>query len=221
MARAVKNMLVNKDDYLVAGIHIGMKTCTPSMKRFVYKIREDGLAVFNLQKVDERLAVGAQFLARFSKPLVVGRKDSAAQALTAFAKATGGTAIAGRFSPGTLTNPSYRNFTEPDVVLVTDPSIDTQAIVEAVKKRIPVVALCSTMNTTRNIDLVLPVNNNGKKSLALIFWILARELCKSSGREFSMTLKDFGDDRPPGRPAKVTEDAIPPEAVEQAAGAQE
>src|SRR3989338_8750308 len=214
-------MLVNKDDYLVAGIHIGMKTCTPGMKRFVYKIREDGLAVFNLKKVDERLAVAAKFLPKFSKIVVAGRKESASQPLQAFAKATGSTAFAGRFSPGTLTNPSYRQFLEPDLVVVADPAVDTQALLEAVKKRIPLVALCSTANTTRNIDLVLPVNNNGKKSLALIFWILAREYCKSNGKEFTMTLKDFGDDRPalPKPRAKALPDAAEAALEAEAQGA--
>ena len=194
-ARVVIPMLVSKDDYLVAGIHIGMKTCTPAMKRFVYKIREDGLAVFDLQVVDERLGVAASFLSRFSRILVASRKDTAAQAINAFAKATGATAIAGRFSPGTLTNPSYKNFTEPDVVLIADPLIDGQAIKEAVTKRIPIVALCGTFNSTRNIDLVVPLNNNGKKALALAFWVLAKELLKTRGQELSADIKEFGGDR--------------------------
>ena len=190
-------MLVSKDDYLVAGAHIGMKTCTPAMKRFVYKIREDGVAVFSLQHVDDRLALAAKFLSNFPKILAVGRKEASAQALRAFGKATGAAVIAGRFSPGTLTNPSYRQFTEPDVVLVVDPAVDEQVVAEAVKKRIPIVALCDTFNTARHIDLVIPVNNNSKKSLALAFWILARELLKGRGEKLTMTTKDFGDDTRP------------------------
>jgi small subunit ribosomal protein S2 len=190
-------MLVNKTEYLTAGIHIGMKSCTPYMKKFVYKIRDDGLAVFNLQKVDERLAVAADFLSSFSKILIVSRKDNAFQAVRAFADAVEGKAIAGRFSPGTLTNPSYREFFEPDVVFVIDPLIDEQAVKEAKAKRVPIIAFCDTFNTVKDIDYIIPINNNGKKALALSLWVLAREIQKKKGKikkdeDFKPKVTDFG-----------------------------
>jgi small subunit ribosomal protein S2 len=192
-------MLVDKTEYLTAGIHIGMKTCTPYMKRFVYKVRDDGLAVFNLQKVDERIKTAADFLSNFSNLLVISRKDSAQKAITAFADTVGGKAIVKRFTPGTLTNPSFKGFYEPDVIFVVDPLIDEQAIKEAKKKRVPIVALCDTFNIVKDVDYVIPVNNNGKKSLALVFWIIAREILKKKGKikkdsDFKLTLKDFGDE---------------------------
>ncbi|RLJ06258.1 MAG: 30S ribosomal protein S2 [Candidatus Aenigmatarchaeota archaeon] len=190
-------MLVSKTDYLTAGVHIGMKSCTPQMRKFVYKIRDDGLAVFNLQKVDERIKTAADFLSRFKNIMVVSRKESAEKAVKKFAEETGAKAVTGRFSPGTLTNPSYKGFYEPDVVLVVDILIDTQVIVEAKKRRIPIVALCDTLNTPNDIDLIIPVNNNGKKSLALIFWILTREILKNRGEikkneDFKLKPSDFG-----------------------------
>lgn len=190
-------MLVDKLKYLEAGVHIGTKTCTPGMKRFIYKIRADGVAVFNLQKVDERIGIAAQFLARFKKPLFVGRKEVARQALTKFAEATGCKTIAGRFSPGTITNPSFRDFFEPDVIFVIDTLIDSQAVKEGKKKRIPIVALCGTFNSLKDVDLVVPANNNGKKSIGFILWVLAREFLKKKGRikkdsEFKFSPEDFG-----------------------------
>jgi small subunit ribosomal protein S2 len=194
-----EQMLVNKTEYLTAGVHIGMKSCTPFMKQFVYRIRDDGLAVFNLQKVDERIRIAADFLSRFEKALIVSRKDSASKAIRAFAEATGSKAISGRFSPGTLTNPSYREFYEPDVVVVIDPLVDEQVIKEARKRRIPIVALCDTFNISKDIDLCVPGNNNGRKSVALILWILAREILKKKGElkkdsDFKPNIKDFGSD---------------------------
>jgi small subunit ribosomal protein S2 len=189
-------MLVDKTEYLTAGVHIGMKSCTPSMSQFIYKIRDDGLAVFNLKKVDERIKVAADFLAGYRNMLVVSRKDAAAKAVAKFAESVGGRGIPGRFSPGTLTNPTYRGFYEPDVVLVVDPVVDDQVIGEAKKKRIPVVALCDTFNTTKDVDLAIPVNNNGKKAIALVFWIMAREILKNRGdikkdADFKESVADF------------------------------
>jgi small subunit ribosomal protein S2 len=194
-----EEMLVNKTEYLTAGVHIGMKSCTPYMKQFVYKIRDDGLAVFNLQKVDKRIRIASDFLSGFDKILLVSRKDGAAKAIQAFAEAIGAKAVSGRFSPGTLTNPSYREFYEPDVVMVVDPLVDEQVIKEARKRRVPIVALCDTFNISKDIELCIPANNNGRKSVSLIMWIMAREILKKHGRikkndDFKYTLKDFGSD---------------------------
>jgi small subunit ribosomal protein S2 len=194
-----ESMLVNKNEYLTAGVHIGMKSCTPYMRQFVYKIRDDGLAVFNLQKVDERIKVAGKFLTKFNKILVVSRKDNAAKAITKFADVVGAKAVAGRFSPGTLTNPLYKEFYEPDVVFVVDPLVDDQVIKEARKKRVPIVALCDTFNIAKDIDLCIPINNNGKKSLALVFWILGREILKARGKlkkndDYKHDLKEFGSE---------------------------
>ena len=192
------NMLVDKTEYLTAGVHIGMKTCTPYMKQFVYKIRDDGLAVFNLQMVDERIKIAADFLSRFSNILVVSRKEAAKKGLEAFVKETGGKGIAGRFSPGTLTNPSYKGFHEPEVVLVIDPLVDEQSIKEAKNKRIPIVAFCDTFNSAKDVDYLIPMNNNGKKSIGLVFWILAREILKNRKKikknsDFKAKVSDFGE----------------------------
>lgn len=192
-----KKMLVERTEYLTSGVHIGMKTCTKYMKQFVYKIRDDGLAVFNIQKVDERIKLASKFLSKFDNIMAVSRKGNGVLPVKKLVEAVGGKAVAGRFPPGTLTNPSFRDFYEPDVVLVVDPLIDKQVISEAKKKRIAVVALCDTFNDGSDVDLVIPANNNGKKSLALIFWILAREILKNrkkikDDKEFKQTVKDFG-----------------------------
>jgi len=175
-------MLVNKTEYLSAGMHIGMRTCTPYMKKFVYKIREDGMAVFNLQITDERIKTAAKFMAGFQKVMLVGRKEAARSGVDMFGKTVESKAIAGRFPPGTITNPMFREFYEPDLILISDPLIDQQAITEAKKKRIPIVALCDTFNNVRDVDLVVPMNNNSKKSLSLFFWILAKEILKNRGK---------------------------------------
>jgi small subunit ribosomal protein S2 len=187
-----EDLLVPKQDYLSAGIHIGMKSRTADMKKFIYKVREDGLAVLDLKTLDDRLRVAAKFLADKKKILLVGRKLNSHLPIRKFAESVKADFIIGRFMPGTLTNPNYEKFMESDVVFLNDPLSDYQVLKEALDSRVPIVALCDTFNETRNIDIVIPCNNKGKKSLGLIYWLLAREISKNRGeKEFKYKLEDF------------------------------
>jgi small subunit ribosomal protein S2 len=190
-------LLISRQDYLASGIHIGMKQRVADMKEFIYKIRDDGLAVLNLGKVDERIKTASKFLARCKKIMVVGRKAVVHDAVKKFGEVAGAEVITGRFMPGTLTNPQYKKYFEADAIMITDPLIDYQALKEAVKARVAVVGVCDTFNETRNIDLIIPANNKGKKSLATLFFLLAREILKERGTiksdsEFKFTPDDFG-----------------------------
>lgn len=189
-------LLISKQKYLASGIHIGMKSRTKDMEEFIYKVRADGVATLNLKKIDERIRIAAKFLARAKKILVAGRLLVTHPIIKKFAEIVGAYAVTGRFMPGTLTNPNYKKYYEADVVLVTDPLIDRQAVSEAVKARIPVVALCDTFNETKNVDLVIPANNKGKRALATLFWLLAREILKIRGEiksdsQFKYKIEDF------------------------------
>jgi small subunit ribosomal protein S2 len=169
------------EQYLSAGMHIGMKQQTKDMKKFIYKVRDDGLAVLDLQTIEKRIKLAAQFLAKFKRIMVVSRKYVAWKPIEKFAEAIDAKAITGRFLPGTITNPSFPGYYEPEVLIVTDPMIDSQAVEEASKMRIPIVALCDTSNETSSIDLIIPVNNKGRKSLAMVYWLLAMEIQKKRG----------------------------------------
>jgi small subunit ribosomal protein S2 len=152
------------------------------MQQFIYDVRADGLAVLNLSMLDERIQLAARWIARASKVLLVGRKPVACQAVQRFAEITGVEAITGRFMPGMLTNPAFPGYVEVDLVIVVDPLIDKQAIKEAVNARVPIIAVCDTFNDTRDIDLIIPANNRGRKAIATLFWLLAREVLKAKGK---------------------------------------
>jgi small subunit ribosomal protein S2 len=190
-------LLTSKQQYLAAGIHIGMKERTAQMKDFIYRIREDGLAVLNLKTIDDRIKIAAKFLANSKNILAVSRKGVAKEAMEKFAEAIGAKVITTRFMPGTLTNPQYKNFYEAGVIIMADPLVDIQALQEAVKARVPIVAVCDTPNETKDVDLIIPANNKGKRSLAVLFYLLSREILKerkeiSSDKEFKYKIDDFG-----------------------------
>lgn len=184
-----ENLLVSREEYLKHGVHVGTTTKTKDMRRFIFKILNNGLATLNLKLIDERIRIAANFLSKYEHILAVSRKIK--KPIEKFASVVGATFIHGRFMPGTLTNPNYEKYIEPEVILVSDPFLDRQAVEEAIKTRIPIVALCNTFNETSFVDLVIPCNNKGRKSVAMIFYLLAREILKNRGKEMKLVVEDF------------------------------
>lgn len=196
-----EKFLVPRDVYLKSGIHIGTKFRTKYMEQFIYKTRPDGLSVLNLQKIDERIKVAASFLTQYDVKdiLVVCRRENGWKAVELFGKLTGIRVFAGRYPPGILTNSNLEIYTEAKVVLVVDAWPDRNAVLDAVKVGIPVVALCDTNNQSNFIDLVVPCNNKGKKSLGLLFYILTKEFLilkgkLKEGEELKEKLEDFTEE---------------------------
>ena len=190
--------LVPEDQYLSCGVHIGTQQKNADMEEFIYRVRNDGLFVLDVKKTDQRLRAAAKMIARYSpdKVLFVSARQYGQKPIRMLAKHVGCTAIAGRFMPGTLTNPQTSQFIEPELIVLTDPAGDAQAMREALNVGIPIIALADTNNETRNVDLVIPTNNKGRRSLALVYWILAREILKAQGKlasdsDFTLTVDDF------------------------------
>ncbi|MBU1204730.1 MAG: 30S ribosomal protein S2 [Nanoarchaeota archaeon] len=196
-----ESLLVPTDQYLKAGIHIGTKFRTKYMEKFIYKTRPDGLSVLNLQKIDERIKICANFLAQYAPEeiIIISRRENGWKSIKMLSKLTGIRVFAGRYPPGVLTNTNLDKFIEAKIVLVTDSWPDRNVINDAMKIGIPIIALCDTNNQSNNIDLVIPCNNKGKKSLGLFFWILTREYMKKRGMikndsEFKASIDDFTEE---------------------------
>ncbi len=185
--------IIPQDEYLTAGIHIGTQQKTKEMMRFVYRVRTDGLYVLDIQATDQRIRLAAKMLAKYDpqRVLVVSARQYGHYPSEMFAKAIGARAITGRFIPGTLTNPKLHIYVEPDVLVVTDPAGDVQAVNEAINVGIPVIGLCDTNNSTSNVDFVIPTNNKGRKALALIYWLLAKKTLEERGDTINYTVADF------------------------------
>lgn len=189
---------VKQEILLEAGVHIGTKIKTNDMTPYVFKKRDDGLFILDLRKISERLMAAAKLLSKY-KPediTIVASRVYSSNPAAKFAQLAGTSIIKGRFVPGTMTNMTCASFTEPKLIFVCDPKGEREAIVESAKNGVPVIALCDTDNETKFIDLVVPINNKGKKSLALIFYILSREMMLAQGKissyeEFTYDLNFF------------------------------
>ncbi|GAB3027523.1 30S ribosomal protein S2 [Natronobiforma cellulositropha] len=187
------DLLIPVEDYLGAGVHIGTQQKTKDMERFIHRVRTDGLYVLDVSKTDGRIRTAADFLANYAPEqiLVTSSRQYGRFPAEKFAEAVGARARTGRFIPGTLTNPKYKGYIEPDVVVVTDPIGDAQAVKEAITVGIPVIAMCDSNNQTSNVDLVVPTNNKGRKALSVVYWLLANEVLDRRGAEPSYSLEDF------------------------------
>ena len=142
--------------------------------------------------------MAAKILAQYEPDsvIVACRRENGWAPVKLFSKLTGISAFCGRYPPGILTNTQLENFTEVKLVLVVDPFPDRNAINDASRVGVPVIALCDTNNDIKNVDFVVPCNNKGKKSLGLIFMRLSKEYLKLKGivkkdSDFKVTLDDF------------------------------
>jgi small subunit ribosomal protein S2 len=195
---AENQLLVELDDFLKAGIHIGTKFRTKFMSKFIYKVRPDGLSVLNVEQINDRIKNTINFMNQYDPEdiLIICRRENGWKPVKMFSKVTGVRVITGRYPPGLLTNTDLEDFIEAKLLIVSDPWPDKNAVRDAAKLGIPVIAFCDTNNEVSNLDLVIPCNNKGKKSLAIIFWILAKEYMKNKGmiksdKDFKYSIDDF------------------------------
>jgi len=193
-----EGLLMPRDALLSAGIHIGTRMKTGDMEQFIYRVRSDGLFVLDVKKTDDRIRAAAKFLARFEpgKIAAAAARLYAQEPVSKFCQLTGATPVVGRFIPGLLSNPLYPNRIEPEVLIVSDPRADSQAVKEASSVGIPLVALCSTDNEFAGVDLVIPTNNKGRRALAVIYWLLSRQILRERGelppdKDLPLTVDDF------------------------------
>ena len=185
-----EDTLASEETYMTSGVHIGTRQKTADIKDFIYKVRNDGLYIIDVKKTDQRIKTAAKLLNKYdsSSILIVSVRQYGQKPIKKMAEYTGMSVLDGRFRPGTLTNPNARGYLEPELIFITDPLADVQALHEAKNIGIPVIGLCDTNNETKYLDMVIPTNNKGRRALALVYWLLTRAVLKEQGK-----IKSFDD----------------------------
>ena len=183
---------------LSTGIRVGTPVKTKSMTPYIIRSNPEGLYILDISKTLYRIDIAAKFIGRsnITKIAVTSAREYGKKPIEKFCELTGATPILGRFMPGTFTNPSLPKYLEPEIVLVTDPQADHQAVIESTRAGVPVISVANSDNVISNVDLVIPANNRGRKSLATVYWLLAREVMKKQGtiktdKEMKVTIDDF------------------------------
>jgi len=171
---------------LAAQLHIGSKDVDFQMDTYVWKKkpRNENSSIINVRKFWEKLVLAARAIVAVENPAdvcVISCAPQGQRAVLKYAKYTGATAIAGRFTPGSFTNQIQAAFKEPRLIVVTNPHVDHQAVSEASFVNIPVIAFCDPSTSLRYIDIVIPCNNKATKSIGLMWWFLTREVLRLRG----------------------------------------
>ena len=171
---------------LVAGCHYGGKKVTKQMRKYVYTIGRDGIAIFDVNKMYEKIQVAARIIASVDPDSVisVSSKEAGQRAVYKFGHFTKTQTVTGRWSPGMLTNQTTKKFVEPRLLIVTDPRTDYNAILESSYVNVPVIAICNSDNMLKYVDCAIPCNNRSPKAVAMIWYLLTKavlEVKKDTG----------------------------------------
>jgi len=175
------DMMVPLEEYVKAGIYLGTKVVTPSMKPFVYRRRADGLAIFNTDLIDEKLKESVNYLTKFETKdiILVCKRKAGWKAAKMFSHLTGIKVFTKKYPAGILTNTTLPDFFENELTIVADSWLDKNALNDTLNVKKKVLMICDTNNFAKGADQIIIGNNKSPKSLGIIFYLLTRGYCKA------------------------------------------
>ena len=170
---------------IIAGCHLGGKKLTKQMKKYVNTIRKDGIAIFDVNKIYEKIQVAARIIASVDPDSVisVSSREAGQRAVYKFSHFTKTQAVTGRWSPGMLTNQTTKKYVEPRLLIVSDPRTDYNAILESSYVNLPVIAICNSDNVLKYVDCAIPCNNRNNYSIAMIWYLLTKAVLEIKKEE--------------------------------------
>jgi small subunit ribosomal protein S2 len=197
-----------KKKVISTGIRVGTNVKTKFMRQYITESSPEGLYMLDIDITLSRIKTAAKFISRkdIKRVIVCSGREYATTPIEKFCECTGAIMMLRRFMPGTLTNPSLPFYTEPHLLIISDPQVDSQAVTEATNAGVPVIGISNTDNLTSKLDLVIPANNRGRKALATVYWLLAREILIQKGEltedqdmkyeidDFETKIKDIEED---------------------------
>lgn len=193
-------MMVDLDEYLTCGVHIGTKFKNVFSKKFIQTAKSDGIRLLDIRKIDDRLKILIDLISKYNPEdvAIMGRRANAKKALNLFSKLTGIDVFTKRYLPGKLTNTELDGFKEYKLVIVCDPFTDKNLLAEAFSQGIMTVGFVDTNNTFKCLDYVVPLNNKGKKALGLAFYLIAKKYLASkkilAEKDFKYSIEDFSQE---------------------------
>jgi small subunit ribosomal protein SAe len=170
---------------IIAGCHLGGKKITKQMRKYVYTVRKDGIAIFDVNKIYEKIQVAARIIASVDPDSVisVSSREAGHRAVYKFGHFTKTQAVTGRWSPGMLTNQTTKKYVEPRLLIVSDPRTDYNAILESSYVNLPVIAICNSDNMLKYVDCAIPCNNRNNYSIAMIWYLLTKAVLEIKKEE--------------------------------------
>jgi len=176
-----------KDDIaklLLCNTHIGTRTCENLMKTYAWKQRKDGIFIINISKTIKKLNLAARAIAAVkdsSNIMAISTEYNSRKAVSKFSSLIKCQSMTEKWVSGKFTNHRCTNFVEPEIIIIANPGIDYQPLIEASRANIPVIAFCNTNTSLKFIDIAIPGNNLNTHSIALMWWMLTREVLVCKG----------------------------------------